>query len=86
MVCNLIDNAQRHAATRVSVELSTSARTVLLAAQDDGPGIPADEQQRVFERFARLDEAAWPTRTQAGPVSVWRSPSRSSSRTVAASP
>ncbi len=57
VVCNLIDNAQRHAATRVSVELSTSARTVLLAVQDDGPGIPADEQQRVFERFARLDEA-----------------------------
>jgi signal transduction histidine kinase len=57
VVCNLIDNAQRHAQARISVELSTAGDTVLLAVQDDGPGIPREERQRVFERFARLDEA-----------------------------
>ncbi len=27
-----------------------------VAVEDDGPGIPAGEHERIFERFARLDE------------------------------
>ena len=56
VVRNLIDNAQRHAAGRVWMELSSTSGTVLLAVEDDGPGIPAAERDRIFERFARLDE------------------------------
>jgi signal transduction histidine kinase len=57
VVRNLLDNAQRHAAHRVWVELSSSSGWVILAVEDDGPGIPPAERERIFERFARLDEA-----------------------------
>lgn len=57
VVHNLVDNAQRHAVGRIWVELGTSDDSVILAVEDDGPGVPADERERIFERFARLDEA-----------------------------
>ena len=57
VVHNLMDNAQRHAATTVTVECSTTDGGVVLVVADDGPGIPPAERQRIFERFARLDES-----------------------------
>jgi signal transduction histidine kinase len=57
VVRNLLENAQRHAAALVTVELSVQNGTVALAVGDDGPGIPPDDRERVFERFTRLDEA-----------------------------
>lgn len=54
-VRNLTDNAARHAATAVEVRLSSTADTAYLDVVDDGPGIPAAERDRVFERFVRLD-------------------------------
>ena len=53
---NLVDNAVRHAAGRVILELSEHDDGVVLAVADDGPGVPADQRERVFERFARTDE------------------------------
>lgn len=53
---NLIDNASRHAASTVSLELVESGPSALLTIIDDGPGIPEDQRQRIFERFARTDE------------------------------
>jgi signal transduction histidine kinase len=46
----------RHAASRVELTL-TERDAVELLIDDDGPGIPGDDRQRVFERFVRLDEA-----------------------------
>lgn len=60
VVRNLIDNAVRHATSRVTVELGEQADAVVLAVTDDGPGIPPDETERVFERFTRLDNARTP--------------------------
>jgi signal transduction histidine kinase len=57
VVHNLMDNAQRHSASTVTVECSTADGQVVLVVADDGPGISAAERQRIFERFARLDEA-----------------------------
>jgi len=54
---NLLDNAERHAASRVTVELHRDDDRVILAVTDDGPGIPADQRDHVFERFTRLDDA-----------------------------
>lgn len=57
VVRNLLDNGTRHAATTVEVRLSTCAHEVVLVVADDGPGIAAEDRQRVFDRFTRLDEA-----------------------------
>jgi signal transduction histidine kinase len=57
LVANLVDNAVRHAAVTVVVRLRPLADTAVLEVEDDGPGIPADRQEAVFDRFARLDEA-----------------------------
>jgi signal transduction histidine kinase len=56
VVRNLLENAQRHATTAVTVTLSSSNGTVELAVADDGPGIPLAARDRVFERFTRLDD------------------------------
>ena len=54
VVRNLVDNARRHAAARVTVTVRPGEHVELLV-DDDGPGIPAQERQRVFDRFHRLD-------------------------------
>lgn len=56
-VGNLLDNAERHAATEVTVLLTRVKSSVVLTVYDDGAGIAAADRQRVFERFTRLDEA-----------------------------
>lgn len=53
---NLIGNALRHARTRVDVGFSRTARESVVSVADDGPGIPAADRERVFDRFSRLDE------------------------------
>ena len=56
-VWNLADNAARHARGLVRIELVRTGRDAVLSVADDGPGIPADQRERVFDRFARLDDA-----------------------------
>jgi len=56
VVRNLLDNAARHAQSTVAVELVTDDGTVVLTVDDDGPGIPVDDRERVFDRFTRLDD------------------------------
>ncbi len=58
VVVNLIDNAQRYAASAVEVSLTAGTGptpTAVLVIADDGPGIPAGERERVFDRFYRLN-------------------------------
>lgn len=54
---NLVDNAERHARTRISFTLAEHDQSVLLSVDNDGPVIPPADRERVFERFVRLDEA-----------------------------
>jgi two-component system OmpR family sensor kinase len=53
---NLVDNALRYtpAGGKVDVEVYAAAGTPLLAVADAGPGIPAAERERVFDRFYRV--------------------------------
>ena len=56
-IANLADNATRHARSIVRIVVSAAPAAVTVAVEDDGPGIPTGEHERVFERFARLDES-----------------------------
>ncbi|KDN87126.1 ATP-binding protein [Kitasatospora cheerisanensis] len=57
LVRNLLDNAARYAHGRVAVTLTAADGWARLTVEDDGPGIPAADRERVFERFVRLDTA-----------------------------
>jgi signal transduction histidine kinase len=54
---NLLDNAGRYARTTVTVAVTMEPGHVILEVRDDGPGIPAPDRERIFERFVRVDEA-----------------------------
>jgi signal transduction histidine kinase len=54
---NVVDNAVRHARTRVTVAATADQDQAVISVSDDGPGIPLEHRQRVFERFTRLDDA-----------------------------
>ncbi len=54
---NLLQNASRFARSKVAVELSEDQTGVTLAVSDDGPGINAEDRERIFERFTRVDTA-----------------------------
>jgi two-component system osmolarity sensor histidine kinase EnvZ len=55
-VSNLVTNACRHGA-RVEVSVTTTATSVVIAVDDDGPGIAPGERARAVQPFARLDAA-----------------------------
>jgi signal transduction histidine kinase len=62
VVTNLVDNAARHARARVEVTVGRvpgpgEPTCWRLAVDDDGPGVPVGDRERVFERFTRLDDA-----------------------------
>jgi signal transduction histidine kinase len=56
VVRNLLDNAARHAGSIVRLTVRDEGPWVVMTVSDDGPGIPEDQRQVVFERFARLQE------------------------------
>ena len=57
LVRNLLENAEHHAESRVRIRLSAEGREIILMVEDDGPGVPPAERERIFQRFTRLDEA-----------------------------
>lgn len=57
LLTNLIDNAESHAHDTAALRLRATGSEAILEIVDDGPGIPAEDRERVFERFTRLDEA-----------------------------
>jgi two-component system heavy metal sensor histidine kinase CusS len=52
---NLLDNALRHARSKVELALSEEEGSAVLRVRDDGPGVPPEAKARLFERFFRAD-------------------------------
>jgi signal transduction histidine kinase len=55
---NLLDNAVKYTPPekRIVLRVQREARGVVFAVQDNGIGIPAREQRRIFRRFYRVDQ------------------------------
>ncbi|MBS0318467.1 MAG: sensor histidine kinase N-terminal domain-containing protein, partial [Proteobacteria bacterium] len=60
LIANLVDNALRYTQEggRVTVAVRRVGAQVELAVEDNGPGIPAEAEQRVFDRFYRISNDA----------------------------
>lgn len=52
---NLLDNAARHAGSRIDIVVRTGDGQAVVTICDDGPGIPQSQRERIFDRFVRLD-------------------------------
>lgn len=59
MIYNLCDNAiiYNRESGKVTVSVLSTERSISLIVQDTGLGIPKDEQERIFERFYRIDKS-----------------------------
>ena len=58
MLANLLDNAEKYglrAGGRLDVSVDFAPHFIRLCVKDDGPGIPPEMRERVFDRFFRLD-------------------------------
>ena len=65
---NLVDNALKYGKPHQSIRLGVESRgaTVRLFVEDDGPGVPRAERERIFEPYARLQEDQESERTGTG--------------------
>ena len=65
-VRNLLVNARRHACEQVAATVERADGRVWLHVDDDGPGVDPALRDKMFRRFARLDEARAVDRGGAG--------------------
>ncbi len=57
IITNLLGNALKHTPEggRIDVRISATGSLARLTVEDDGPGIPEEHHERIFERFYRVD-------------------------------
>lgn len=66
IVCNFVDNAMKYTpdGTTVHMRATTMGSDVVIAVEDEGPGIPQHLHEKVFERFYQVDQTT--TRSTGG--------------------
>ncbi|AYY56884.1 ATP-binding protein [Burkholderia multivorans] len=52
---NLLRNASKYAASRIIVGIALRHGNIAVYVEDDGPGVPENERERIFDAFVRLD-------------------------------
>lgn len=55
LVRNVVENAVSHARSRVAIGLTEAAAGVRMVVSDDGPGVPENYRDRIFDRFTRVE-------------------------------
>jgi two-component system sensor histidine kinase KdpD len=60
ILINLLDNAHKYGAPPIRIVLDRSGEAAMLTVVDAGPGLPAEERDRLFERFYRADATGKP--------------------------
>lgn len=58
LITNLLDNALKYSEDAIDLTVAYEKLTLVVAVKDRGPGIPAEEQARLFEPYVRGDRAA----------------------------
>jgi two-component system OmpR family sensor kinase len=53
VVDNLVANALRHGRGRVTVSVGTDGDSAVISVDDEGPGVPDEDREKVFDRFYR---------------------------------
>jgi signal transduction histidine kinase len=62
LLVNLLDNAARHGGGATCMAVRADDDALVIGVADEGPGVPADERELIFERFHRGTSAASTTR------------------------
>jgi signal transduction histidine kinase len=57
LLANLLDNAERHATSKITVSVRADGSMAIMEVIDDGAGIAVEHREKVFDRFTRLDAA-----------------------------
>jgi heavy metal sensor kinase len=57
-ITNLVDNAVKYSphGSSIAVRVRREGQDAVLSVEDEGPGIPAADRERIFDRFYRIDE------------------------------
>ena len=74
LLLNVLQNAVQHtpAGGSVAIDVRRTASAVAIRVCDSGPGIPADDQHRIFDRFVQLDPSRRAQGTGLGlPIARW---------------
>ncbi len=58
VLANLLENAERYAGGATRVRVERAGTNLRIIVEDQGPGVPLQERERIFERFARGSMAA----------------------------
>ncbi|WP_172836050.1 sensor histidine kinase [Microlunatus soli] len=56
VVRNIVDNARLHSCGRIAITLHRDGAVARVIIDNDGPVVPPEDRQRIFERFVRLDD------------------------------
>jgi signal transduction histidine kinase len=63
---NLLDNARKYGGDHVGIEAIRRGSHYLVVVADNGPGVPAGQRERIFDRFEQVEDTSHPTSTGIG--------------------
>lgn len=58
VMTNLLDNAEKYGSGATGMSFEITGANIQIVVEDEGPGVPADQRERIFERFGRIGTAA----------------------------